>query len=94
MVLKRFNDFINESVNDNYALFDILRQWGVFNPPEFMEYLDEVGYTIIELDPVGKGIQESFDSFKLFEDDDEGYENYTEDEEYRLRMEPLFLQFF
>jgi hypothetical protein len=53
MKLHKFEDFVNESVNDKYALLDILREWGVFNPLEFMRYLEELGYTIIELEPVG-----------------------------------------
>jgi len=83
MTLKRFNDFINESVNDKYALLDILKEWGVFNPLEFMKYLENLGYTIIELDPVGRGIQEKFDTFKLFEDD-EWFDDVYDDEEDRL----------
>ena len=49
--MKNYNEFINEDVNDKHDLFDILRNWGVFNPPEFIIYLEEIGYTIIELDP-------------------------------------------
>jgi len=81
MQLKRFSEFINESVNDKYALLDILREYGVYNPPEFMNYLNDLGYTIIELDPVGRGIQESFNTFdKVFEDDDEGEWEDTEED--------------
>lgn len=85
MILKRYNEFINESVNDKFALLDILRGYGVFNPAEFMKYINELGYTIVELDQVGRTIQESFDKFdKVFEDDDEVYDDFIEDEKYRL----------
>jgi len=72
--MKRFNEFINENINDKSAFLDILREWGVFNPPEFMKYLKEIGYTIIELDPVGtnESISNFNDFDKIFEDDDEG----------------------
>jgi len=84
-MIKKFDEFLNESVNDKQAFLEILREWGVFNPPEFMNYLNELGYTVVELDPVGSGIKESFETFKLFEDDDEGYEDYMDDEEERLK---------
>jgi len=73
MKLHRFKDFLNESVNDKYALLDILREWGVFNPLEFMRYLEELGYTIIELEPVGTN-----ENFK-YEDTDDWYDILDEE---------------
>ena len=85
MKLKRYDDFINENVNDKHALLDILREWGVFNPLEFMKYLEEIGYTIIELDPVGtnESIRIFDDVNKIFEDDDEhnfGWDDIPEED--------------
>lgn len=84
MILKKFDDFINESVNDKYALLDILREYGVFNPAEFMNYLNELGYTIIEFDPVGRGIKESFDTFDKIFEYDEYFDEVFDDEEDKL----------
>ena len=84
MKLKKYNDFIKESLSDKYDLFDILREYGVFNPPEFMKYLNELGYTIIELDPVENGIQESFNLFNTITEDDEWFDEVYDDEEDRL----------
>lgn len=64
MRLTKFNDFsINENL-DKDALEEILRGWGVFNPPQFFQWLEDHGYTIVELEPVGQGIVESFTAFE------------------------------
>jgi len=78
MRLNKFNDFkINENL-DKDALEEILRGWGVFNPPLFFNWLEEHGYTIIELDPVGQGIVESFNAFESVEWYDTEDDNLSE----------------
>ena len=69
--MKNFKEFVNESVNDKHALLDILREWGVFNPLEFMRYLEEIGYTIIELDPVGTNESINYEDGDLYDISDE-----------------------
>ena len=66
MRLTKFNEFsINENL-DKDALEEILRGWGVFNPPQFFQWLEDHGYTIVELEPVGHGVVENFNDFIHF----------------------------
>lgn len=66
MNILKFNNFLNEAVNDNGALIDILDEYGLANPIQFIKCIEDAGYTIIELDQVG--IKESY--------------NYGDDEDY------------
>ena len=48
MKLKRFNESIEENNDNEQSLEEILRSWEVYNPNEFIKYLEENGYKIIK----------------------------------------------
>lgn len=55
MKLRRFNEEINFPPNtrdyNEKTLEEILRDYEVYNPKEFIKYLDENGYKIVKKDP-------------------------------------------
>jgi len=55
MKIKRFNEEISFPPNtrnyDEKSLEDVLMDYEVYNPKEFINYLDENGYKIVKKDP-------------------------------------------
>lgn len=52
--MKTWEDFfgkfeeLNESIDNNIELEDLLREYEVYNPEAFINYLDDNGYKIIK----------------------------------------------